>query len=152
GGLTLGSSVIIWARMESRIPKAPLTYRFQRPINGTLVGLMILLALFLTKSPDHPWWFTLAAVVALGVGVLGALRMPDADVPLAIAWLSAATGLAAAGAGLVIEHDGLTAAGGFIGTAAATMALNLARESQRPLLKLLERALWGPARRELPPV
>ena len=139
----------MWRRLESS--RVPLTHRFQRSINGGLAGLAVVLLVFLTKSPDHPWWVTLQALVVLGVGVVGALRTPDADLPLVIAWLNAATGLAAAGAGLVLDHDGLTAAGGFIGTAAATQALTLARESRRPLFKVVERALWGPARREMTP-
>ncbi|HEY2824035.1 MAG TPA: NAD(P)(+) transhydrogenase (Re/Si-specific) subunit beta, partial [Gemmatimonadales bacterium] len=151
GGITLGAAAMVWARMERRLPKAPLTYRYQRSGNAAAGVLLVVLMLFLTKSPDHPWWCAFAAVLAVGVGALGGLRAPDADLPLVVASLNAATGLAAAAAGLVLGNDGLVAVGGFIGTAAATMALNTSREMGRPLFRVLERALWGAERREMIP-
>ena len=140
GGVALSGSLVAAAKLEGRIGGRP------KALPGHALWQLVLLAavaavgVALASGSD-----VLAPVVATGIvaaatlalGVLLALRVGGADMPVMISLLNAFSGLAAAFVGVAVGNEMLIAAGAMVGSSGTILTLVMARAMNRSVLAIL---------------
>ena len=98
------------------------------------MGLVVLL---LEDGTAAQTILIVAFVVALVAGVVLVLPIGGADMPVVIAMLNSATGLAAALTGFVLSNQVLVVAGALVGASGSLLTLIMARAMNRSVIKVL---------------
>jgi len=139
GGFTFAGSSIAAAKLDRRIP--------QRPVVITNYGIWaftacLAMAIFTVVILGSSSWLALGAALLLlinvsGFGVVFALRIGGADMPVGICLLNALSGLAAAIAGFAVGDLLLVAAGAIVGTSGLILTRIMCRAMNRDLVAIL---------------
>lgn len=137
GPLTLTGSMVAALKLHNLIPQPPLVLKGHSGWMGMLLltGLMCI-ALCTVLTPPAGWFWILAVIFGL-YGLLMTLRIGGADMPIIIALLNSLSGVAAALAGLSIEHALLTGVGALVGVAGLVLTAIMCRAMNRSLTSVL---------------
>ncbi len=134
GAATLSGSLVAAGKLQGLIGPRSRTLAHY-PI---LAGLLIATAVALAAAAVFSGWAAGAlAVVSIAGGVLFAIRIGGADMPVAISLLNALSGLAAAVAGFVVADLLLVAVGAIVGAAGLILTQIMCRAMNRSLLQVL---------------
>ncbi|MFW6154978.1 MAG: NAD(P)(+) transhydrogenase (Re/Si-specific) subunit beta [Planctomycetota bacterium] len=134
GAGTFSGSVVAAGKLQGlmgqrsvRVPHYPI-----------VAGLLVTAAVALAATTVFTGWVVLVlAVVSLAGGLLFAIRIGGADMPVAISLLNALSGLAAAVAGFVVADLLLVAVGAVVGAAGLILTQIMCRAMNRSLLQVL---------------
>lgn len=143
GAISFWGSLVVYARLEEFSSlKNPFTPQVQRGLSIGLAALAILFSLLMTLVvPSYPYWgLSFYIVIMLLISVLTIVYtgpIGGADLPVVIALLHAASGLAAAATGFVLENHVLIIGGSLVGASGILLSRFLCREIDRSLLKVL---------------
>ncbi|QHS10608.1 NAD(P)(+) transhydrogenase (Re/Si-specific) subunit beta [Sinimarinibacterium sp. NLF-5-8] len=138
GAVSLSGSLIAWGKLDGRING---TWRFSglQAVNG-----LILMALFgigvwtVAKGGDiGGFLITLFFVLALAYGVMMAMPIGGADMPVVISLFNAFTGLAVGFEGYVLGNPALMVAGMVVGSAGTLLTLLMAKAMNRSVANVL---------------
>jgi NAD(P) transhydrogenase subunit beta len=137
GALTLSGSLVAVLKLQGLL--------FRRPVtligHGHLLRAAILLSLMAVVTgvfyPVYNQFIAAAAILAMLAGLLMALRIGGADMPIVISLLNSLSGIAAAVAGIAVENLILTGTGALVGVAGLILTRVMCRAMNRSLLAVL---------------
>jgi NAD(P) transhydrogenase subunit beta len=132
GSVSFWGSLVAFGKLQDLVPGRPIVFPAQNAINAALaVSLAALIAL--TTTTENGVWLVLLMIGALVLGVLFVLPIGGADMPVVIALLNAATGLAAASTGFVLDNTVLIIGGTLVGASGTLLTILMGRAMGRPL-------------------
>ncbi|MFZ2855596.1 MAG: NAD(P)(+) transhydrogenase (Re/Si-specific) subunit beta [Rhodocyclaceae bacterium] len=137
GALSFSGSCVAYAKLQG-LMKKPFTLPAQNGVNAALslatVGLGIAVLL---DPPADPALILAFFALALLLGVVVALPIGGADMPVLISLLNAFTGLAVGLEGFVLGNAALMIAGVVVGAAGTLLTQLMARAMNRPISNIL---------------
>jgi H+-translocating NAD(P) transhydrogenase subunit beta len=142
GYLTFTGSLMAAGKLQEVdwIPQRPVTYPLQNVINASLLGVAVVLAVALTRSPAAPWapvLFAVIVAIALAFGVLLIIPIGGADMPTVIAILNSYAGLSAVAMGFVLDNKLLITAGALDGSSGFILAVIMCKAMNRSFTNVL---------------
>jgi NAD(P) transhydrogenase subunit beta len=143
GAVTFTGSLIAFAKLQELMSGNPLTFPGQQGIN-LLVGLACLaLSAWVVVDPaaPEPYWALVAAASLLGILIV--IPVGGADMPVIIAFLNSASGLAAAATGFVLQNDILIIAGTLVGASGLILTQIMCKAMNRSLGNVLVGGVGG---------
>ena len=136
GAATLTGSVIAWAKLQGMLSMQP-RGGILHTINFACIAGALGLGIYYALDPNALWAFwTLIAVAAL-YGVLFTVPVGGADMPVVIALLNSASGLAAASTGFVLSNNVLIISGSLVGASGFILTEIMCRAMNRSLWDVL---------------
>ena len=138
GAVTLSGSAVAAGKLHGKIRTRPIVV-----YHHTLWSLLSLavtvagVAAILAAPADAGLLSVLTLLAALGFGVLFAIRIGGADMPIAISLLNSLSGLAASIAGFALRNPLLVVAGAIVGAAGLVLTQHMCRAMNRNLRGVL---------------
>lgn len=139
GAATFSGSMVAAAKLAGRLPQSPLRLpKDKATLAGVAAGSVFLatLAQWTTGLPLF-WVLTALILCALLLGVVFAIRVGGADMPVLISFLNAGSGVAAAFCGMVIESRLLIACGAAVAASGSILTHAMCRAMNRDLAGVL---------------
>ena len=141
GSISLSGSLIAWAKLDGVI-KQPWRVAGQQYVNLAVLAGTIVVGGFLVfggaaRALTTPQLIALFFVCSLLYGVLMTVPIGGADMPVVISIFNAATGLAVALQGFVLENPALMIAGMVVGAAGTLLTLLMAKAMNRSVGNVL---------------
>lgn len=135
GGVTLSGSIIAALKLDRRIAQQPVILKGHSFLVNGVVVLMLALAVitFITAIPLAMVISVVVAIFALSYGVLFAIRVGGADMPITISLLNSFSGLAGAICGFTIGEPLLVAIGAIVGASGLILTQIMCRAMNRSL-------------------
>jgi proton-translocating NAD(P)+ transhydrogenase subunit beta len=152
GYITFTGSLMAAGKLQEVIPTRPITYKGQNVVNLAMLGLAVVAAIVLVRSPGA--WPLFAAIVILSLvfGVSLILPIGGADMPTVISLLNSYAGLSAVAMGFVLENKLLITAGALDGSSGLILSIIMCKAMNRSFTNVLFGAFGqvqaGPARTE----
>ena len=138
GGVTFSGSLVAYAKLAGRISGKPILFRGQHLVNGALALVALGCGVVYVLNPGSAYpVFVLAAITALGLGVLTAIAIGGADMPVIICLLNSYSGLAACASGFVISNNVLIVSGSLVGASGIILTNIMCKAMNRSLANVL---------------
>ncbi|MDD3840884.1 MAG: NAD(P)(+) transhydrogenase (Re/Si-specific) subunit beta [Clostridia bacterium] len=136
GGITFSGSIIAAAKLDKRISQRPAVLPHHKIISNMMIIVLILL-LILSFSLNNSLVVFIILIVALTFGVLFAMRIGGADMPIIISLLNSLSGLAAAICGFTVFEPLLVSVGAIVGASGLILTNNMCVAMNRSLSNVL---------------
>ncbi|QJQ95335.1 MULTISPECIES: NAD(P)(+) transhydrogenase (Re/Si-specific) subunit beta [Halomonadaceae] len=136
GSVAFTGSVIAWAKLDGRLNTA-VRYANQQRITLAVLLVTLLLGAWVASATPGAFVLLLFFILALVLGVLVALPIGGADMPVIISLFNALTGLAVAMEGFVLHNAAMIIAGTVVGAAGSLLTLLMAKAMNRSLASIL---------------
>ncbi len=142
GSITMTGSFVAFAKLQGLISGNPISFKGQKFFDGLIVLVILALGVLLVTNPTSLdfWILTLLSLV---IGVTRVLPIGGADMPVVIAFLNAASGLAAAAAGFVIDSNVLIISGALVGASGLILTSIMVKAMNRTLIGVLAGGFGG---------
>ena len=149
GGVTFSGSLIAFGKLSEIMPGKPYLFIGQKILTGLVVLLLLLLLvqfcsgiffaeiLFGFDWINEQYALILLIALSLLLGILLAIPIGGADMPVIIALLNSYSGLAACAAGFVIGNNVLIVAGSLVGASGLILTNIMCKAMNRSLLNVL---------------
>jgi NAD(P) transhydrogenase subunit beta len=138
GGVTFSGSFIAYAKLAEIMGGKPILYRGQRFFNVLILAGTIAAGVLFGLDPAAGYlYFLIVVVLSLLYGVLFAIPIGGADMPVAISLLNAFSGMAACAAGFVIMNNVLIVAGALVGASGIILTNIMCKAMNRSLSNVL---------------
>jgi NAD(P) transhydrogenase subunit beta len=140
GSISFSGSLIAFLKLQEMMSGRPITFPNQKLYNLLIFAGIVILGIAAIALGDGtvPKTFVwLIFFAALLLGALVVVPIGGADMPVVIAILNSATGLAAALTGLVLSNQALVIAGALVGASGSYLTLLMARAMNRPVTNVL---------------
>lgn len=138
GAVALSGSLIAWAKLDGRVNGV---WRFKglQVVNALIVLTLLGIGAWAVVSGGQIPLYAIAAffVLALIYGVMMAMPIGGADMPVVISLFNALTGLAVGFEGYVIGNPALMVAGMVVGSAGTLLTLLMAKAMNRSVSNVL---------------
>ena len=136
GVLTFTGSILAALKLQGWVSQRPVILKGHGVILAALllVGIAFVALLLAEQAPGYP--MAIAAVFAV-YGVLMALRIGGADMPVVISLLNSLSGVAAAVSGMAVGNPLLTGVGALVGVAGMILTQVMCRAMNRSLAAVL---------------
>jgi NAD(P) transhydrogenase subunit beta len=142
GSVSFSGSVITFLKLQGLMTSRPVVFPGMQVLLPLTAVAAVGLALGVLGTGSVPMIYLLGAVSLL-LGVLFVLPVGGADVPIVISLLNAATGVAVAASGFVLDNVLLLVAGTLVGASGTLLTLLMAKAMGRPIGSTLFGALLG---------
>lgn len=142
GTVSFSGSVIAWAKLDGRLKK---THRFprQQQLNAAVFIAALVLGVAIVIMPEpSALLIILFFVLAFAFGIMMALPIGGADMPVIISLFNAFTGLAVSFEGFVLNNSAMIIAGTVVGAAGTLLTQLMAKAMNRPISNVLFSS-WG---------
>ncbi len=139
GAVTLSGSLVAAAKLDRRISQRPVLLPNHSQIANMVLlitGLLVIVASF-TNISGIIYVAIVTAILALAYGVLFAIRVGGADMPITISLLNSFSGLAGAICGLTIADPLLVAVGAIVGASGLILTQIMCNAMNRTLVEVL---------------
>jgi len=139
GSVTFSGSLVAVAKLDGRMTPLPIILRGHFMFNLlTLVAIVILIPLLtVTSSNTATMLSVLSILISLIFGVLFAIRVGGADMPITISLLNSLSGIAAATVGLATSNLLLVAVGAIVGSAGIILTQIMCHAMNSSILEVL---------------
>jgi len=149
GGVTFSGSLIAFGKLSEIMPGKPYLFIGQKILTGFVILLLFLLLvqfcsgiffaeiLFGFDWINEQYALILLIALSLLLGILLAIPIGGADMPVIIALLNSYSGLAACAAGFVIGNNVLIVAGSLVGASGLILTNIMCKAMNRSLLNVL---------------
>lgn len=140
GAVTFSGSLIAAGKLNKNIPQKQVVLPLHQLITGLVaLGIVALIAVSLFSSAGTmiPQISAGVALLSLLFGVIFAIRVGGADMPITISLLNSTSGLAAAVAGLAISDILLISIGGIVGASGLILTQIMCRAINRKLSSII---------------
>ncbi len=144
GGVTFSGSMVAGGKLQRLIPQKPILFKNQKWVtNGILILTILsilLVPLFATLSGFQAFMIAaslLCMLLSLAYGVLFAIRIGGADMPITISLLNSMSGIAGGIAGIAVSEPLLCAAGGIVGASGIILTQIMCKAMNRSLSNIL---------------
>ena len=138
GAVALSGSLIAWGKLDGRINGV---WRFKglQAVNGLIVLTMVAIGAWAVIAGGQIPLYAIAVffILALVYGVMMAMPIGGADMPVVISLFNALTGLAVGFEGYVIGNPALMVAGMVVGSAGTLLTLLMAKAMNRSVSNVL---------------
>lgn len=133
GAVTLTGSFIAFAKLQELMSGNPLTFPGQQLVNVLVALGCIALGGWIVADPaaTQAYWYLAAAAGLLGIFIV--IPVGGADMPVIIAFLNSASGLAAAATGFVLGNNILIIAGSLVGASGLILTQIMCKAMNRSL-------------------
>ncbi len=139
GSLTFSGSMIASAKLANKMVQAPQIFAshnlYVAVTGAALAGVGI--AVFLVPAEIALFLYILLILLGAGFGILVAIRIGGADMPVLISSLNATAGLAAALCGMVIENQLLIAFGATVAASGSILTHVMCKAMNRRIGRVL---------------
>lgn len=141
GLVSFTGSIIAWMKLDGRMNKV-VRIKGRNAINGVLLMSAILFVIMLANvgvqdtAPSYSL-IILLFIVAAALGILIAIPIGGADMPVVISLFNALTGLAVAFEGIATNNYGLVVSGMVVGAAGSLLTILMAKAMNRSLSNVL---------------
>jgi NAD(P) transhydrogenase subunit beta len=139
GAATFSGSMVASLKLAGVIRQTPTVWpKHHYLLNGVLIALLVLgaLACFWTDESLH--YLSLALIVlSILLGIVFAVRIGGADMPVLISFLNATAGLAASFCGIIIENRLLVACGATVAASGSILTHVMCQAMNRNLWQVL---------------
>lgn len=154
GGITLSGSILAALKLDRRIAQQPVILKGHGFLtNGTIVLMLALAAAGLIVGMPLAAVFSIAVVLlALIYGILFAIRVGGADMPITISLLNSFSGLAGAICGFTIGEPLLVAVGAIVGASGLILTQIMCRAMNRSIANVFSGSIARYATRADKPV
>lgn len=142
GSVSFSGSVITFLKLQGTMTSRPVVFPGMQVLLPLVAVAAVGLALATLGTRSIALAYLLAATSLL-LGALFVLPVGGADVPIVISLLNAATGVAVAASGFVIDNVLLLIAGTLVGASGTLLTLLMAKAMGRPIGSTLFGALLG---------
>ena len=136
GAATFSGSTVAWAKLQEVTRWQP-RGKGVRWLSLLSVALSFAGALYFAADPEATWAFWAVGAAALAYGVLLTAPVGGADMPVVIALLNSASGLAAAATGFVLDNNVLIVCGALVGASGIILTKIMCRAMNRSLWDVL---------------
>ena len=139
GALTFSGSMIASAKLANRMQQAPqVLYRHTFLVLACSLALLVVGVLTLLMPTDFVFFlYVLEVVLAACLGLLLAIRIGGADMPVLISSLNATAGFAAALCGMVIENQLLIAFGATVAASGSILTYVMCKAMNRKIFRII---------------
>lgn len=139
GSMTFSGSMIASAKLANKMHQAPqvLTHHNLFVILNFIALVVIGGISFIVPASVAPSLFVLEIFLGIGFGVLLAIRIGGADMPVLISSLNATAGLAASLCGMVIENQLLIAFGATVAASGSILTYVMCKAMNRRIGKVI---------------
>ncbi|NLE23425.1 MAG: NAD(P)(+) transhydrogenase (Re/Si-specific) subunit beta, partial [Actinobacteria bacterium] len=139
GSATFAGSMIAAGKLANRLKQQPTVYKRHNTILLLIIaaGVALTVGAVLTGGLAQQVLLLGLVVLSLALGVVFAIRIGGADMPVLISFLNATAGLAAAFVGVVIESTLLIAAGATVASSGSILTWVMCVGMNRSLLNVL---------------
>ena len=138
GALTFSGSLVAAGKLHRLLPQKPIRIAKHQQITAGTVGVLLLLVLLPLVWRDAALVLAaIAFVLSLGFGLLFALPVGGADMPITISLLNSTSGVAAAIAGMAIGDVLLVSVGGIVGASGLLLTQIMCHAMNRKLSAIL---------------
>ncbi len=147
GGLTLSGSLIAAAKLDRRMTQMPVVLPNHNLIsNFSITAMLILGGCTLVFDAAVIPLSGLVLFISLGYGVLFAIRVGGADMPITISLLNSFSGLAGSIVGFTISEPLLVAVGAIVGASGLILTQIMCKAMNRSLANVLSGAIAQPSK------
>ncbi len=119
------------------MPQRPITYKGQNLVNLGMLGIAIVLAVMLVRSPANTTLYPIMVGIALIFGIMMIVPIGGADMPTVISLLNSYAGLSAAAMGFVLNSKLLIVAGSLDGASGFILSVNMSKAMNRSFTNVL---------------
>jgi H+-translocating NAD(P) transhydrogenase subunit beta len=138
GAVTFTGSVVAFAKLQELMPGKPISFPGQNIVNLLVFLAVLALGIYQVATPQPLLWvFYLTSLLALVLGVMLAIPIGGADMPVVISLLNSYSGLAAAMTGFVIGNSVLIIAGALVGSSGIILSQMMCKAMNRSLANVL---------------
>jgi H+-translocating NAD(P) transhydrogenase subunit beta len=136
GTVTFSGSLAAFAKLQ-RLLRRPLAFGGQRAVNAVCALMLLAAAALMVSTPLSPVVFWAVVGLAALLGLLLVLPIGGADMPVVIAALNSYSGLAACGAGFILDNTVLIISGSLVGASGMILTRIMCRAMNRSFRKVL---------------
>lgn len=133
GAVTFWGSFIAFAKLQELMSGNPIMFPGQKLFNLAIAVATVGLGAWIVQSPTSPEPYWIMAGVASLLGILIVIPVGGADMPVIIAFLNSASGLAAAATGFVLGNNILIIAGSLVGASGLILTKIMCKAMNRSL-------------------
>ena len=143
GSLTLTGSLVAAGKLQGVLPQRPIVLKGHPVWTAlTLIGSLIAVALLALPATQETLVFkavliVLCAILSGAFGIIFAVRVGGADMPITISLLNSLSGVAGSIAGMAINDPLLVAVGGVVGASGLLLTQIMCRAMNRKLFDIL---------------
>jgi len=136
GAITFTGSIIAFAKLQALMKGTPISFPYQRLLNGVLgIVLLLLIITFVVTGNQAVFW--IVAVLSFALGVLIIIPIGGADMPVVISFLNSLSGWAACGIGFTIQNLALIITGALVGASGAILSYIMCTAMNRSIIHVL---------------
>lgn len=138
GMVTLTGSLVAAGKLHKLLGQKPVIWPFHQGITGlSLLAALAGMAALLAAKGNSLFWLFFCALASGVFGVVFAIRIGGADMPIAISLLNSLSGVAGSIAGMAISDPLLVSVGGIVGASGLLLTQVMCRAMNRSLLDIL---------------
>jgi NAD(P) transhydrogenase subunit beta len=137
GSISFAGSMVAFGKLQDLVSGRPIVYPGQKVGNAGVLAALVAIGAVLVLGPETHALLGGLIAGALLFGVLFVLPIGGADMPVVIALLNAATGLAASATGFVLHQNVLIVSGMLVGASGTLLTLKMARAMGRSVGNVL---------------
>ncbi|MGB4326440.1 MAG: NAD(P)(+) transhydrogenase (Re/Si-specific) subunit beta, partial [Bacillota bacterium] len=151
GGLTFSGSLIAAAKLDRRMTQKPIVLKNHNLLlNGSIVLMLVLAGLTIPFESAAVLISVIVLVLSLAYGILFAIRVGGADMPITISLLNSFSGLAGSIVGFTISEPLLVAVGAIVGASGLILTQIMCKAMNRSLSHVLSGAIATPPAEKVP--
>jgi NAD(P) transhydrogenase subunit beta len=135
GAVTLLGSSVAFAKLQ-RLMRKSFAFPGQKIVNGLLAAGVVACLAAMSFDPQPVWMWVMTALASV-LGVFLVMPIGGADMPVVIAALNAYSGLAACGAGFVLNNTVLIISGSLVGASGMILTRMMCRAMNRSFRRVL---------------
>ncbi|MHB8190618.1 MAG: NAD(P)(+) transhydrogenase (Re/Si-specific) subunit beta [Ferrimicrobium sp.] len=137
GSVSFAGSIIAFLKLQEMMSGTPITYPGQRLVNGALIGVILVLAVYLVGFHASVPALAVMLVISVVLGLAFVLPIGGADMPVVISMLNAFTGIAVAASGFALGNTGLIVGGTLVGASGTLLTKMMSDSMGRSLGNVL---------------
>lgn len=137
GGVTFSGSMVAAAKLDGRINQRPVVVHGHAVLMIVLCLIVVFSLVSLSSGRSALTMAIVLLAASLVSGVLVAIRIGGADMPVAISLLNSLSGVAASIAGITVRNPMLVAVGAIVGAAGLILTRIMCRSMNRSLFAVM---------------
>ena len=145
GSVTFWGSLVAFGKLQDLISGNAIQFSGQHIFNIFLVLTIVGLGAWLVFDPSMIVIYGAIILLASILGILLVIPVGGADMPVAIAFLNSASGLAAAATGFVLSNHALIITGSLVGASGMILTQIMCKAMNRSLLNVLSGSVGTPS-------